>query len=56
MSRGRKVIVGLIVVFLAYAVITEPTASAAVVHSAFNMLLNGLSAIGDFLNALIHPG
>lgn len=53
MSRARKVILLIILIFAVYAILNSPQQSAEVVKSAFAQLLEGLRAIGQFFDSLI---
>ena len=53
MSPGtKKFLVAVVVIFLAFFVITQPTQSAAIVRDLLGMLQDGAEALATFLRSL----
>ncbi len=53
MPKARKVILAIIIIFCVYAVLKYPTQSANTVTNFFNLVVDGLRAIGEFFNSLL---
>jgi hypothetical protein len=53
-SRLRRAILVIVVIFIIYAVINDPTQSASVTGNAWDQIKNGASSVGTFFNTLIH--
>ena len=53
MTRTRRVVVIVLLVFAAYAIINSPVQSAQVVNSAFDQIMDGIRAIGRFFDVLL---
>lgn len=53
MPRARKVVLWIVVAFLIYAIFRSPDQAADIVRSAFDGILSGLAAIGEFFDALL---
>lgn len=53
MSRTRRLIVIILVVFAVYAVLVSPNQSAAVVGNAWDAILSGLNSVGQFFDAIL---
>ncbi len=53
MTRTRRIVVFLLVIFAIYAVVVSPDQSADIVRSAFTTLADGIQAIFDFFDALL---
>jgi hypothetical protein len=53
LTRARKLILALLVLFALYSVITNPAQSADYVRMAFVGLAKAAGSIGTFLNALL---
>jgi hypothetical protein len=51
--RVKKVLMGLVVVFVIYAVLSSPDDSAGVVREAVDKLGNGLSSVATFFDSLM---
>ena len=49
----KKIVLWLIVIFLLYAILTNPSAAAAIVDAAWDLILEGLRNIFDFFDALL---
>jgi hypothetical protein len=48
----KKFLVAVVVIFLAFFVITQPTQSAAIVRDLLGMLQDGAEALATFLRSL----
>ena len=53
MGRARKILVWFLIAFLVYAVFRSPDQAAGIVRTAFDGIVAGLRAIGDFFDALL---
>lgn len=53
MSRARKILIWIVVLFLLYAIFRSPDQAAEIVRSAIDGILALLSAIGQFFDALL---
>jgi hypothetical protein len=51
--KPKKIILIILVVFAVYAVVKDPTSSASVVHSAWNILWDAVLSVRDFFDAVI---
>lgn len=52
-KRIRTVLFWFVVAFFVYAVFQSPDQAAALVRGAFEGIMSGLRAIGDFFDALL---
>jgi hypothetical protein len=52
-TRTRQVILAIVVIFILYAIITNPTASANVAREIWNLIVTALRSIFSFFNHLI---
>ncbi len=53
MSRNRRILLAIAVIFAVYAVVSSPNESADTVHGAFGMVGEGISGIFRFFDALL---
>ena len=53
MTRSRRIIVFLLVIFAVYAIVVSPNQSADMVRNAFTTLADGIQAIFRFFDALL---
>ena len=53
MTRTRRIVVLILVIFAIYAVVVSPNESADIVRSAFTTLADGIQAIFRFFDALL---
>ena len=53
MGRARKFVLWLLVAFGVYAIFRSPDQAAEIVRSAWDGIVAGLSAIGEFFDALL---
>ena len=53
MSRVRKILGWVLLAFLVYAVIESPTQAADIVRTAFDIIAQGVRAIGQFFDSLL---
>ena len=53
MTRTRRAIVAIIVIFLIYAVLNDPGQSANVTGNAWDHIKDGISNIGTFFDDLL---
>jgi hypothetical protein len=49
----KKIVLWLIVIFLLYAILTNPSDAADIVDAAWDLILEGLRNIFDFFDALL---
>jgi hypothetical protein len=54
MPLWRRVVLVIVVAFIIYAVINDPTGSANVTSEAWGHIKNGISSIGTFFDDLIN--
>lgn len=52
-GRARKFLLWILIVFGVYAVFRSPDQAADIVRSAWDGILAGFSAVGDFFDALL---
>jgi hypothetical protein len=52
-GKLKKPLLWLVVAFFAYAIFKSPDQAASIVKSAWQGLLDGLAAIGNFFDALL---
>jgi hypothetical protein len=52
-SRTRRIIVLILVVFAIYAVLVNPNQAAAVVGNAWDAVVSGLQSVGQFFDAIM---
>ncbi len=53
MTRTRRIVLGLVLVFVIYAVVVSPTKSADLVGSIVDMVTNAVEALFRFFDALL---
>ena len=53
MSRARKILIWIVVLFLLYAIYSSPTETADIVRTAIDGIVAVVRAIGQFFNALL---
>ena len=53
MARVRRAALVILIIFVIYAVINDPTQSAGVTGNAWDTLKDGASSIGTFFDTLI---
>ncbi len=53
MTRARKIIGVVVLIFVIYAVLNSPEQSANVVKDAFGQIEDGIRAIGRFFDTLL---
>jgi hypothetical protein len=49
----KKIVLWLVVIFLLYAILTSPTEAASIFGSAWDVVTNGVSNIGEFFDSLL---
>ena len=54
MTRTRRIILLIVLAFVIYAVVTDPTKAASWVTTVFNWLSTALHSVFDFFNAVLH--
>jgi di/tricarboxylate transporter len=54
MTRTRRIILLIVLAFVIYAVVTDPTQAAGVVQTAFGWIANAIQSVFRFFNALLH--
>lgn len=53
MPRVRRALLAILVIFIIYAILNDPTQSASVTGNAWDQIVDGLQAIGTFFDTLI---
>lgn len=53
MPRVRRALLVILVIFVIYAVINDPTQSAGVTGNAWDQIKSGVSSIGTFFDTLL---
>lgn len=53
MLNWRKWALGILIFFIIYAILKDPTQSASVTGSAWDQIKDGFSAVGTFFDVLI---
>ena len=51
--RVRRALLAILIIFIIYAVLNDPTQSASVTGNAWDQIKDGVSAIGTFFDTLI---
>ncbi|WP_181445420.1 hypothetical protein [Flexivirga caeni] len=54
LDKVRKVVIWLVVAFIAYAIFTSPDKSADIVHNIWSIISNGVTQIGHFFHKLLN--
>lgn len=54
--QGKKIAVFVLVVFVVYAIITDPAKAADYVQIGFEGISNAAQAIGDFMTWIVNGG
>lgn len=54
MTRTRRIILLIVLAFVIYAVVTDPTKAASWVTTIFNWLSEALQSVFAFFNAVLH--
>ena len=52
-AKVRKALLALLIIFVIYAVLNDPTQSASVTGNAWDQIKDGFSAVGTFFDTLI---
>ena len=53
MPKVRRALLALLVIFIIYAILNDPTQSASVTGNAWDQIKDGFSAVGTFFDTLI---
>lgn len=53
MPKVRRALLAILIIFIIYAVLNDPTQSANVTGNAWDQIKDGVGAIGTFFNTLI---
>lgn len=53
-DKVKKIIIWVVFAFIVYAVFTSPDHSADIVHSAWDIIRNGVTRFGDFFNSVLN--
>ena len=53
MPRVRRALLVILIIFIIYAVINDPTQSASITGNAWDRIKDGASSIGTFFDTLI---
>jgi hypothetical protein len=51
--KVRRALLALLIIFIIYAILNDPTQSASVTGNAWDQIKDGFSAIGTFFDTLI---
>jgi len=54
MPRVKKILLWVLLAFVVYAVVTSPSKAADIVHTAWDITVQGSNGIGDFFDALLN--
>jgi len=54
LDKVRKVVIWLVVAFVAYAIFKSPDQSASIVHNIWSILSNGVHQIGTFFDKILN--
>jgi len=54
LDKVRKVVIWLVVAFIAYAIFTSPDKSADIVHNIWSILSNGVGQVGHFFDKILN--
>jgi hypothetical protein len=54
MQRVKKIVLFTLLAFSAYAIVMSPTQAADIVGNAWSILVQGITGVGDFFNALLN--
>lgn len=54
LDKVRKVVIWLIIAFIAYAIFTSPNKSADIVHSIWSIISSGASQLGRFFSKILN--
>jgi len=52
-TRLRRALLAILIIFIIYAVLNDPTQSASVTGNAWDQIKDGISAVGTFFDTLI---
>jgi len=52
-TRVRRALLALLIIFIIYAVLNDPTQSANVTGNAWDQIKDGFSAVGTFFDTLL---
>lgn len=54
LDKVRKVVIWLVVAFIAYAIFTSPDKSADIVHNIWSILAGGVDKLGTFFDKILN--
>lgn len=54
LEKARKVVIWLVVAFIAYAIFKSPTKSGDIVHNIWSILSNGVDQLGKFYDKILN--
>ncbi|NNG38716.1 hypothetical protein HJ588_05435 [Flexivirga sp. ID2601S] len=54
LDKVKKVVIWVVVAFIAYAIFTSPSRSADIVHSIWQILSDGVDSIGTFFDRILN--
>lgn len=54
LDKVRKVVIWLVVAFIAYAIFKSPAKSGDIVHNIWSILSNGVDQIGKFFDKILN--
>ncbi len=53
-EKVKKIVIWVIFAFIVYAIFTSPDRSADIVHSAWDIIKNGVTTFGDFFDRILN--
>ena len=54
MQRVKKILPLTVLAFMVYAIVTSPTQAADLVHTLWDIIVQGLNGIGGFFDAVLN--
>jgi hypothetical protein len=54
MQRVKKILPFTLLVFFVYAIVRSPTQAADLIHTLWDIIVQGLQSIGDFFDAVLN--
>jgi hypothetical protein len=54
MQHAKKIAIWTLLAFFVYAIVTSPSQAASLVHTTWNILVEGVKGIGGFFNAVLN--
>jgi hypothetical protein len=53
-KHARKLVLWTLLAFFIYAIVTSPSQAASLVHTTWNIIVEGVKGIGGFFNAVLN--